>query len=131
MKDIIVSVKAQKRELIILLCCFVAAVGLNVFAIIKYVRPASELISQIGFVIVIAIIIYLLLWMLRLIVIGLTSIFCYLCKSAYSHLFMADNYLENKRAALDEREAKERKKRQEAYRKRMDAYLKKMKEEQK
>jgi hypothetical protein len=42
---------------------------------------------------------------------------------------MADNYLENKYQALQERKAKEQKARQAAWKKRMDAYRKKLQEQ--
>ena len=68
MKDIIITGKALKRELFILLGCFVIAFGVNIYAVIHYSRPAVELVSQIGFVLVTAACLYVLLWMLRLIV---------------------------------------------------------------
>lgn len=42
---------------------------------------------------------------------------------------MADNYLEKKMEALQERKAKEARKRQAAWKKRMDAYRKKLEAE--
>ena len=42
---------------------------------------------------------------------------------------MADNYLENKYRALQERKAKEQKARQAAWKKRMDTYRKKLQEQ--
>lgn len=42
---------------------------------------------------------------------------------------MADNYLENKMEALQERKAKEQRLRQIAWKKRMDAYRRKLEEE--
>lgn len=68
MKDITIKGKSIKRELWILLGCFVFAVCVNIFAIIKYSRPAKELVTMIGYVIIVAIITYIVLWAIRLIV---------------------------------------------------------------
>lgn len=74
MKDIVIKGASVRRELFILLGCFVAAVGLNIFAIIKYSRPATELVSMIGYVIFAAVCIYLVLWILRLLVLLLACL---------------------------------------------------------
>ena len=57
-----------RRELYVLLGCFIAAFLTNVGAIIAYDRPWIELISQIGFVFFITGGIYVLLAFFRLIV---------------------------------------------------------------
>ena len=67
MKDIIITPKHLIRELIVFIVCIVLACLLNVYAIITYHRPWMELISQIGFVIVVGIGIYVLVWVVRLI----------------------------------------------------------------
>ena len=64
-----------RRELYVLLGCFVAAFFVNVGAIIAYDRPWIELISQIGFVFFITGGIYVLLAVFRLLVWGFTKIF--------------------------------------------------------
>lgn len=66
MKDIIIPAAALCRELRIAVGCFLAAVAVNAGAVIAYERPWTELFSQIGYVIVIAAALYLLLWPLRL-----------------------------------------------------------------
>jgi hypothetical protein len=68
MKDIIITEKMVRRELYVLLGCFVAACLVNVGAIIAYDRPWSELYSQIGFVFFITGGIYILLGIFRLFV---------------------------------------------------------------
>lgn len=67
MKDITIKEKSIRRELWILLGCFVFAVCVNIFAIIKFSRPAKELVTMIGYVLVVAIIAYISLWLMRLI----------------------------------------------------------------
>jgi uncharacterized membrane protein YdbT with pleckstrin-like domain len=68
MKDIVITRKALRRELFILLGCFIFAILLNIYAIIKYSRPAIELVSMIGYVIVVTVIAYLILVVIRLII---------------------------------------------------------------
>lgn len=68
MEDIVITGRKVKRELIIALGCLVFAECLNIFAVIRYARPAVELVSMIGFVFVAAIITYLLLLIARALV---------------------------------------------------------------
>lgn len=67
MKDITITGKTVKRELLIVLGCFVAGVLVNVYAILHYSRPAVELFTQIGYTIVVSVVIYILLLIVRLI----------------------------------------------------------------
>lgn len=68
MKDIVITGKKLRNELFIILGCFIAACLLNVYAIIKYSRPVSELITMIGFVIAAAVLIYVALLLVRIVV---------------------------------------------------------------
>ena len=61
MKDIIITSKKLKQERNIFLLSFLLAFIINVIAIIIYSRPWIEIISQIGYVIVISFFIYLIL----------------------------------------------------------------------
>ena len=65
MKDIIITSQKLKRERNIYLLSFILAFIVNVIAIIVYYRPWIEVISQIGYVIVISIFIYFILWIPR------------------------------------------------------------------
>ena len=65
MEDIVITGRKVKRELLIALGCLVFAECLNMFAVVKYARPAIELVSMIGFVVVTAVITYLLLLIVR------------------------------------------------------------------
>ena len=65
MKDIIITSKKLKQERNIYLLSFLIAFIINVLAIIVYSRPWIEIISQIGYVIVISFFIYLILWIPR------------------------------------------------------------------
>jgi len=66
MKDIVITAGVLRRELWVLLGCFVLSYGCNIFAIIHYHRPAIELISTIGYVIFLMVLIYLILLIVRL-----------------------------------------------------------------
>ena len=65
MKDIFITSKKLKQERNIFLLSFLLAFIINVIAIIIYSRPWIEIISQIGYVIVISFFIYLILWIPR------------------------------------------------------------------
>ena len=65
MKDIIITSQKLKRERNIYLLSFILAFIVSVIAIIVYSRPWIEVISQIGYVIVISIFIYFILWIPR------------------------------------------------------------------
>ncbi len=58
----------QKRELIVLLFCFGIAFLINVYAVIRFDGRPVELFSQIGYVCVIAGILYVLTVLVRLLV---------------------------------------------------------------
>jgi len=58
----------QKRELIVLLFCFGFAFLLNVYAVIRFHGGAVELFSQIGYVCVIAGVIYVLTVLVRILI---------------------------------------------------------------
>ena len=68
MKDVLLSGKMIRRELFVALACFIIAYGLNIYAILKYSRPAVELVSTIGYVIVTAVVLYFVLVLVRLLV---------------------------------------------------------------
>ncbi|WP_010665216.1 hypothetical protein [Marinilabilia salmonicolor] len=65
MKNIIITPRKLKREIFIWLLCLVAAIGLNVYSIIYYNTSWSELYTHLGYVVVISIVIYLILWVFR------------------------------------------------------------------
>jgi len=68
MKDIIITPGRIRLELYILFASFVIAELVNIHAIIKYDTPWSEIFSQIGFVLILTAIIYVVHWLVRLIV---------------------------------------------------------------
>lgn len=68
MKDIVISGKVIRRELFVLLGCVAASWLLDVYSVIHFSRPAIELVSTIGYVIVLAVIVYVVLWIPRLLI---------------------------------------------------------------
>ena len=75
MKDIVITAKMLRRELFVLLGCFVVARLVNAGAIIAYDRPWSEMYSQIGFVFFITGGIYVLLALVRILIGLIVKIF--------------------------------------------------------
>lgn len=68
MKDIVIPAKKVKREVYILLGCFIFAFLLNIACIIIYKTRWIEIFTQIGYVIVIAVVLYLFVAFIRFLV---------------------------------------------------------------
>ncbi len=68
MKDFVISAKAIRRELYIFLASFIFGFIVNIYAIIVYDRPWIELLTQLGWVLFIAFLVYLLLAIIRIII---------------------------------------------------------------
>ena len=66
MKDTIITAQAKKRELWILLACFVVANITNWVAIIRFSAPWYEVFTQIDYVVVTSLVIYALIAVLRI-----------------------------------------------------------------
>lgn len=75
MKDIVITSKTIKKERNIYILCFILSFIVNIIAIIIYTRPWIEMFSQIGYVIVISVLLYFLLWIPRLLLIGFCHFF--------------------------------------------------------
>jgi len=76
MKDIVITANRVKKELVIYLVFFVIAYIANIYSIIKYETPWSELVTTIGFVLTISLVLY--------IIVGLIRTLIFLIKSAIS-----------------------------------------------
>lgn len=68
MKDIVITKQRQKTEIITVIVCFVIAFALNVYAIITYDAPWSELFWSLGFVAVTTAILYAAWTVVRVII---------------------------------------------------------------
>ena len=66
MKDTIISAATKRRELYILLACFVVANRVNWAVIIKFSTPWYEIFTQLGYVIVTTCLLYGLLLIVRI-----------------------------------------------------------------
>ena len=67
MKDIVIPARTVRRELLVILGCFLASFITNICAVIAYHKPWTEIFTQIGYVVVISVVIYALLWIIRLV----------------------------------------------------------------
>ncbi len=75
MKDTIITVRRKKIEIWTFVACFVIANAINIYAINKFDTPWSELFWSLGFVVVAAIVIYVVWSLLRLIFCGIFRLF--------------------------------------------------------
>ena len=75
MKDITLKGTVVKRELTIFLITFFIATGINIYSIITYDTPWGELYTSMGFVVILALIFYLLLAVIRMVATGVHKIF--------------------------------------------------------
>ena len=76
MKDIVITGKAVRKELMVLAGCLISAIVDNLVAIIKYDRPWTEIVSMIGYEVMICLVLYLILVLIRLVV--------FLCKKVFN-----------------------------------------------
>ncbi|HOO84642.1 MAG TPA: hypothetical protein PLS94_08770 [Prolixibacteraceae bacterium] len=65
MKNIVITSKMIKKELLIWTAMFVIAQIANLYAIIKFDTSFSELYSQLGYVFALSIVLYVLLLLIR------------------------------------------------------------------
>ena len=71
MKDIIISSRRVKIEIITILVCFIVAFFTNLGAILYFKTPVIELITAIGFVVAASVVLYIFWCIIRLIVCGI------------------------------------------------------------
>ncbi len=73
-KGIFISYRSIRREALWLCLSFVIAFGLNVYAILHYATPWSELWSSLLYVLEATAVVYLVLALVRLLVFGLRKL---------------------------------------------------------
>jgi len=66
MKDTIITTQQQKRELYILLVCFIGAFIFNIIALLIYKSPVKEVITQLHIVIILALFFYFVVLFFRI-----------------------------------------------------------------
>ena len=76
MKDIVITGKAVRKELMVLAGCLISAIVDNLVAIIKYDRPWTEIVSMIGYEVMICLVLFRILVLIRLVV--------FLCKKVFN-----------------------------------------------
>ena len=75
MREIVISPKYLKREILILLFCFIFSFLLNILGIILYKTPWHEIFTQFGYVVIISFVVYFTVTLLRLIIFLLYTFF--------------------------------------------------------
>ncbi len=68
MKDIIITRKRQKTELLVLLVCFVVACLTNLYAIFSYEGKLTEMFTSLGYVLIFTAALYVAFALLRIII---------------------------------------------------------------
>jgi len=68
MKDIVIKGESIRRELIVLACCVAAGAIFDLVAIVMYQKPFVELFQTVGYVLFVALLLYLATGLLRLVV---------------------------------------------------------------
>lgn len=68
MKDIVISAKRVKKEATILLVCFIVGFIINIISIAIYKTSWFEIFTQIGYVVIITLVLYLTVTFIRLII---------------------------------------------------------------
>lgn len=74
MKDSIITARRKKTELITLLACVVLANLINLYAVIHYNTPLTELFTSVGYVTITTLVLYAVWSALRIVVWGALSL---------------------------------------------------------
>ena len=74
MKDRILTAKRQIKELRILLLCIVFTFLLNIVAVIIYKTPWIEILTEIEYVVAIALVLYLIILLFRMIIFSIKTL---------------------------------------------------------
>lgn len=75
MKDTLLTARRKKTELITLLLCFILANLVNLYSIITYNTPFSEMITSIFYVLIFSVALYVFWSVLRILFWGVKSLF--------------------------------------------------------
>lgn len=75
MKDTLITARRKKTELLTWLACFVIANVANLYAVIAYKTPFSEMITSIFYVLVFSCVLYAFWSILRILLYGLMTQF--------------------------------------------------------
>lgn len=75
MKDIIITVKRQKKEILIFAICFLISFIINAISIVVYDTQWKELFTYIGYVAALSVCLYAFLAVIRLIIFFVRKLF--------------------------------------------------------
>ena len=75
MKDTLITARRKKTELLTLLVCFVIGNLANLYAIVSYETPFSEMLTSIFYVLVFSCVHYVFWTILRILFYGIRSLF--------------------------------------------------------
>lgn len=75
MKDTLITARRKKTELLTLLVCFVIGNLANLYAIVSYETPFSEMLTSIFYVLVFSWVLYVFWTILRILFYGIRSLF--------------------------------------------------------
>lgn len=75
MENIVITARRLRRERNFYLVSFALAFLVNLIAVVRFDRPWAELFTQLGYVVVISLVIYFLLWIPRLMAVGARRLF--------------------------------------------------------
>ncbi len=75
MKDTLITARRKKIELLTLLACFVIANLVNLYAIISYKTPFSEMLTSIFYVLAFSCVLYVFWTILRILFYWMRSLF--------------------------------------------------------
>lgn len=74
MKDIVITAKRLKKEVLLFTICFIIGIMLNIISIAIYKTQWKELITQLHVVLLVAIVLYILIVLIRIIVFAIKQI---------------------------------------------------------
>lgn len=82
MKDLRITANRQKKELIVFSFCFLLSFVINIISIVVYNTSWIEVIQSIGYVVVLAVFLYILFTLIRLLWLLLRSVYLSFSKKA-------------------------------------------------
>lgn len=75
MKDTIITARRKKKELLTIIACFLIGTLANLYAIITYKTPLSEMLTSFFYVLAFSCVLYVFWTILRLLFYGISNLF--------------------------------------------------------
>lgn len=86
MKELVISAKRLKKEIIIFAICFIIAFSTNIIAIIHFKTPWYEMFTQIGYVFVITIAFYFIIVLIRFVLFFIRKLISFFIKKSKANV---------------------------------------------